>query len=91
MAEPKAVAPPVEAIDNNEAGYNPDRVNLNSNISGRIENPLAGIPRDTLLLEVEKFAEEKALTEHVNILKKKRVHSSPKILSIMRILRASTA
>lgn len=36
----------------------------------RIENPLAGIPRDTLLLEVEKFAEEKALTEHVDILKK---------------------
>lgn len=36
----------------------------------RIENPLAGIPRDTLLLEVEKFAEEKALTEHIAILKK---------------------
>lgn len=36
----------------------------------RIENPLAGIPRATLLSDVEKFAEEKSLTEHVDILKK---------------------
>ncbi|KAL5354486.1 hypothetical protein ACLOAV_000575 [Pseudogymnoascus australis] len=70
MAEPKAVAPPVEPTNNNEAGYDPNHVNLNSNISGRIENPLAGIPRATLLSDVEKFAEEKSLTGHVDILKK---------------------
>ncbi|OBT60649.1 hypothetical protein VE03_09930 [Pseudogymnoascus sp. 23342-1-I1] len=70
MAEPKAVVPPVEPTNNNEAGYDPNRVDLNANLSGRIENPLSGIPRATLLSDVERFAEEKFLTEYVDILKK---------------------
>ncbi|KFY25018.1 hypothetical protein V493_04885 [Pseudogymnoascus sp. VKM F-4281 (FW-2241)] len=70
MAE-KVVASPVESTNNsNEAGNGPNHVDLNSNISGRIENPLSGIPRATLLSDVEKFAEDKGLTEHVAILKK---------------------
>jgi len=36
----------------------------------RISNPLAGLPVDTILRDVEKFAEEKGLTEHLHLLKK---------------------
>ncbi|KFX93397.1 hypothetical protein O988_06847 [Pseudogymnoascus sp. VKM F-3808] len=68
MAEPKET--PVGTTDNNEAGYDAKRIDLNSNISGRIENPLSGIPRATLLSDVEKFAEEKGLSEHVALLQK---------------------
>jgi hypothetical protein len=40
------------------------------NITARIRNPLAGIPRDQLLAEVEEFAQEHGLSEHVAILRK---------------------
>ncbi len=36
----------------------------------RIQNPLAGIPHDTLLRDVAAFAEEKGLTEHTALLQK---------------------
>lgn len=45
-------------------------INLNSNPSGRVQNPLVGIPRATLLSNVERFAEEKQLTEHIEVLKR---------------------
>lgn len=45
-------------------------LDLNSNVTALIKNPLAGIPRDKLLLNVEAFAKEKELTEHLPILKK---------------------
>lgn len=45
-------------------------VDLSHNLEGKIKNPLAGIPRHELLAQVEEFAAEKGLTEHIDILKK---------------------
>ncbi|RQM08062.1 hypothetical protein DH86_00001405 [Scytalidium sp. 3C] len=54
----------------NENGYHPQHININSNLAAKIENPLAGIPRHKLLADVERFAQEKGLTEHTLVLKK---------------------
>ncbi|KAI9709037.1 MAG: hypothetical protein M1812_007793 [Candelaria pacifica] len=45
-------------------------VNLNNNLSAKIQNPLAGIPRATLMTEVEEFAREKQLTDILPLLQK---------------------
>ena len=45
-------------------------VNLNSNVDARIRNPLAGIPHDQLLLDVEEFAREKELLDILPFLSK---------------------
>lgn len=37
---------------------------------GRIQNPLAGIPRSTLFKNVEDFANEVGMTEHIPLLQK---------------------
>lgn len=39
-------------------------------MSAKLRNPLAGIPRDVLLQNVEDFANEKGLTEHLPALQK---------------------
>lgn len=39
-------------------------------VSARLRNPLAGIPRNTLMADVEEFARQKDLTEHLPMLKK---------------------
>lgn len=36
----------------------------------RIRNPLAGVPRHQLMSDVEAFAEQRGLTDHIPILKK---------------------
>ncbi|BFZ59613.1 hypothetical protein YB2330_000627 [Saitoella coloradoensis] len=46
------------------------RVNLNSNVSGKIANPLAGIPKHELLRQVERFAEEQDMTDITPLLQK---------------------
>jgi hypothetical protein len=38
--------------------------------ASRIRNPLAGIPHETLLQDVSRFAKEKGLTDHTLILQK---------------------
>lgn len=43
---------------------------LNSTDNNRIKNPLAGIPRETLLQNVADFAQEKGLSEHTFLLQK---------------------
>ncbi|KAF9035249.1 hypothetical protein BJ165DRAFT_1511010 [Panaeolus papilionaceus] len=45
-------------------------VDLANNVQARIQNPLHGIPRATLLRQVEQFAEEKGLADKVDLLKK---------------------
>lgn len=50
--------------------YGTAHINLNSNLGAKIKNPLAGIPHDTLLRDVEQFAQEKGLTEHLHLLQK---------------------
>ncbi|KAI1329063.1 sugar transporter-domain-containing protein [Xylariaceae sp. FL0255] len=47
-----------------------EHVNINSNTQGRIANPLKGIPRAQLMRDVEAFAQEKGLSEHLAVLKK---------------------
>ncbi|UNI20180.1 hypothetical protein JDV02_006296 [Purpureocillium takamizusanense] len=57
-----------------EAGYRPrgpePYVNINSNIEAKIKNPLIGIPRRTLLADVDKFCRRKGLEAHRRILRK---------------------
>ncbi|KAG9237233.1 MFS sugar transporter-like protein [Amylocarpus encephaloides] len=48
----------------------PKHVNLNSNLEAKIQNPLAGIPEQLLLHEVDDFANEKGLTEILPLLRK---------------------
>ncbi|EJD03082.1 uncharacterized protein FOMMEDRAFT_123262 [Fomitiporia mediterranea MF3/22] len=43
--------------------------NLNSNLSAKIKNPLLGIPEEQLMADVERFAEEKDLTDILPLLK----------------------
>jgi len=47
-----------------------EHVDLNANLEARIKNPLEGIPRDELMSRVHAFAEEKGLTEHIQLLRK---------------------
>lgn len=43
---------------------------LNSNIDAKIKNPLQGIPKHELFAQVDEFAHEKGLAEHIPILRK---------------------
>ena len=54
-----------ESVDHVES-----QLNLNDNPEARIKNPLAGIPRSTLLQNVTEFAQKKDLTHAVEMLKK---------------------
>jgi sugar porter (SP) family MFS transporter len=45
-------------------------VDLNSNLSAKIANPLAGIPRAKLLRQVEQFAQENGLSDILPVLRK---------------------
>ncbi|MCJ1245397.1 hypothetical protein MMC30_002601 [Trapelia coarctata] len=45
-------------------------VSLNNNITARIQNPLAGIPRHTLFHNVEEFARDANMAEHIPLLQK---------------------
>jgi len=47
-----------------------EKVNLNSNASGRIQNPLAHIPSDELLRNVDSFADEHQLDDIRDLLRK---------------------
>ncbi|KAJ2904338.1 hexose transporter [Zalerion maritima] len=53
-----------------EKGHVEDHIDLNNNFEARIKNPLAHIPTQQLLRNVEIFAQEKGLEEHVGDLKK---------------------
>ncbi|KAI1350201.1 sugar transporter-domain-containing protein [Xylaria sp. FL0043] len=47
-----------------------EHVDLNTNLQAKIVNPLAGIPRDQLMRDVEEFCQEKGLQEHVGYFRK---------------------
>ncbi|KAH7321064.1 hypothetical protein B0I35DRAFT_477585 [Stachybotrys elegans] len=55
-----------------EAGYRAAErhVNLNSNIDAKIKNPLVGIPRHRLLLQVDEFCRQKGLDEYRDTIRK---------------------
>lgn len=45
-------------------------INLNENMDAKISNPLADIPDEELMQDVELFAEEKGLTDKIDLLRK---------------------
>ncbi|KAF2966261.1 hypothetical protein GQX73_g7314 [Xylaria multiplex] len=45
-------------------------VDINKNLDAKIQNPLAGIPREQLLSDVEEFAHENGLGEYAALLRK---------------------
>ncbi|KAF3065381.1 putative polyol transporter 6 [Daldinia childiae] len=47
-----------------------EHVDLNANLEAKIKNPLKGIPREKLMRDVEAFAHEKGLVEHIPILRR---------------------
>ncbi|KAK4247565.1 hypothetical protein C7999DRAFT_41108 [Corynascus novoguineensis] len=47
-----------------------EHVDLNANLEAKIKNPLEGLSRDELMSRVHIFAEEKGLTEHIDVLRK---------------------
>ncbi|KAF1348952.1 hypothetical protein BDV97DRAFT_195396 [Delphinella strobiligena] len=61
---------PVHIDSSSEEGYEPGRVNLNSNLSAKIKNPLAGIPKHRLLQNVQQFAEERDMVDIADLLKR---------------------
>jgi sugar porter (SP) family MFS transporter len=73
MAE-KPTAAPADAIepkahaDTLEQGHG--GLDINRNLDAKIKNPLKGIPYSQLMRDVEAFAHEKGLVEHIPILKK---------------------
>lgn len=74
MAEPKSITSHLESDaqheSRGESGFPPEHVNLNANLGAKIKNPLAGIPRDTLLRNVADFAQEKGLMQELPLLQK---------------------
>lgn len=60
-------------VDDHHLEHGVDKTNfvdLNSNLQARIRNPLQGIPYAQLMTNVETFAAEKGLTEHLPLLRK---------------------
>ncbi|KAF2152420.1 hypothetical protein K461DRAFT_256293 [Myriangium duriaei CBS 260.36] len=53
-----------------EAGFGEEHVNLNSNKSAKIKNPLLGISKDKLRTKIDQFAQEAELTEIGDLLYK---------------------
>ncbi|KAF8519113.1 hypothetical protein BU17DRAFT_75968 [Hysterangium stoloniferum] len=56
--------------EENDAEKHTERIDLNSNLSAKIKNPLAGIPRKKLFLQVDEFAQENNMTDLVPLLRK---------------------
>ncbi|KPI43700.1 Polyol transporter 5 [Cyphellophora attinorum] len=52
-----------EKTAHSENGYGPERVNMNQNLSAKIKNPLASIPHEQLIRDVEAFAKEHEMND----------------------------
>ncbi|KAI9736988.1 MAG: hypothetical protein M1834_000577 [Cirrosporium novae-zelandiae] len=72
MDNPKATMDHMEKkeVDSYDTESQQEGVNLNSNASARIRNPLAGIPRDRLMADVENFAQEHGMVDIVEDIRK---------------------
>jgi len=58
------------ASDESVYEKSPDIPNLNNNLSARIHNPLAGIPRKKLMQDVDQFAQEQNMSDISYLLRK---------------------
>ncbi|CAM1508977.1 Fc.00g027160.m01.CDS01 [Cosmosporella sp. VM-42] len=70
MAEIQPKPPAYGNSDEKPVAIATENVDLSTNLDAKIRNPLAGIPYEQLMRDVEAFAEEKGLQEHVAVLKK---------------------
>ncbi|KAH8906564.1 hypothetical protein BR93DRAFT_617137 [Coniochaeta sp. PMI_546] len=82
MAEPRSNSIGVDATRPDHSSYAADSSaekgrrlstaipDLNANIDAKIKNPLQGIPKHELFAQVEEFAHEKGLVEHIPVLRK---------------------
>ncbi|CZR64566.1 related to myo-inositol transport protein ITR1 [Phialocephala subalpina] len=70
MAEPKSISTDIADGHHEHGHYNTGHINLNSNVAAKIKNPLAGIAQHTLMKDVEEFAQDKGLMEHLPLLQK---------------------
>ncbi|OBW68124.1 MAG: Amidohydrolase 2 [Aureobasidium pullulans] len=59
-----------EEIFLEENGFNKDRIDLNNNTTAKIQNPLAGIPREQLMHDVDAFAVKHHLADISGLLKR---------------------
>ncbi|KAH8167379.1 hypothetical protein CIB48_g876 [Xylaria polymorpha] len=68
--DPAALAP--ELVGDAEKGRRSlvTDIDINKNVDAKIRNPLAGIPREQLLADVDEFARENGLNDYVPILRK---------------------
>jgi hypothetical protein len=55
---------------------------LDSNMQARIRNPLAGIPREQLLRDVEAFAQNKGLTNELLVLRRGAICEMSKLIIV---------
>ncbi|KAI0194935.1 hypothetical protein EV127DRAFT_203921 [Xylaria flabelliformis] len=65
-----ALAP--ELVSDTEKGRRGSaaHIDINKNLDAKIRNPLAGIPREQLLAEVDEFARENGMDEYASLLRK---------------------
>ncbi|KAG8629321.1 hypothetical protein KVT40_003186 [Elsinoe batatas] len=47
-----------------------EEINLNKNLDGKVANPLAGLTREQLFDDVTKFAHDKGVTEHTELIQR---------------------
>ncbi|KAI1818972.1 sugar transporter-domain-containing protein [Xylaria intraflava] len=71
MDSPTSVPKLGSGHDSEKIGHGTaSHVDINQNLDAKIQNPLAGIPREQLLADVEDFAQENGLNEYVPLLRK---------------------
>ncbi|POR32309.1 Polyol transporter 5 [Tolypocladium paradoxum] len=72
--EPRSTSDDFHASSSTEAGVRSRRsepyVNINANVEAKIKNPLIGIPRRTLLAQVDDFCRIKGLDDHRLLIRK---------------------
>ncbi|KAI1293386.1 sugar transporter-domain-containing protein [Xylaria venustula] len=71
MSEKEVASTPQPGLDAEKGGRAAAaHVDINKNLDAKIQNPLAGIPREQLLADVEDFARENSLDNYVSLLRK---------------------
>lgn len=67
--EPKTAGPDQAAVEKGTVPASHDSAAMSKNLEAKIRNPLEGIPYDQLMRDVEEFAREKELEDHIDVLR----------------------
>lgn len=71
IVQSDSIEPKTAHADDAAKGFHiAEDINLASNLEAKIKNPLKGIPYSQLMADVEAFAQEKGLVEHIALLRK---------------------